>query len=773
MQTPTVPDILGFLTDSPTPLTKRELIQAFGLKGEEQRLLLKRLLKQMERDGEIVKLPGQAYAIPDALPEMGVIEVIDIDVDGDVFAAPVEWNEILNGLPPRIEVAPAGRGQPALGLGDRALARLRRIGKDLYQATVVRPLDQDSGRILGLVIQVKNAFILQPTNRKNKFDFDIPKDELNGAQDGDLVVGEIQPNRGLSRKKVRIREIIGRQDDPKSISLIALNEAGLRTEFPDAVIRQTEGMVVPPLGDREDLRAVPLVTIDGLDARDFDDAVFAEPDGNGFHLIVAIADVSFYVRPGSPLDDEAYRRGNSTYFPDRVIPMLPEALSNDLCSLRPHEDRACLAAHLWINGNGKLERHKFVRGLMNSKARLTYEQVQAAYDGVTDELTAPLMDQVIKPLYTAYAVLKAAREQRGALELDIPERKIVLNDKGEMVGVMPRARLESHKLIEEFMILANVAAAQALETKQAPCIYRIHDRPSMEKLDNVREFIESFGLSLPKGQVTRSSEINNLLLKASDMPYGHLIHESLLRSQMQAVYSPDNIGHFGLALQRYAHFTSPIRRYADLIVHRSLTRAYGFGPGGISDEETVKLEEIADHISQTERLSAEAERNTIDRFSAAFLSEQIGAQFQGRISGVTRFGLFIKLNDTGADGLVPIRSLPDDYYIHDEKQHALIGRRNRLVYRLGANVTVALMEADPLTGSMILEILGQGADIPGMVLKMPVDAFAPRRGPGGYRGKNERKGKPPSRSAPHGKGAKGRDRKPGGGRKGPQKGGKR
>lgn len=714
--------ILNHLAESPTPLTKRELIAAFGLKGEEQRLALKRTLRRMEDDGAIIKQAGQAYALPDTLPEILVVEVIDVDVDGDVIATPVDWNTEENGAPPRIEVAPGGKGHPALATGDRALVSLEKMGIDLYRANIMRVMDREAGSVMGLVIKTKQGFILRPTQRKAKFEFDINPNDLNGANDGDLAVGDIQPGGRSMRKKVRIREVIGRQEDPRAISLIALNEAGLRIPFPDKVIEETEKMTVPKLGRREDLRDIPLVTIDGLDARDFDDAVFAEPlDDGGFHLIVAIADVSYYVRPLTALDDEAYRRGNSTYFPDRVVPMLPEALSNDLCSLRPHENRATLAVHMWINSSGKLERHKFVRAIMRSAARLTYEQVQAAHDGVSDDMTDPLMDAVIRPLYAAYAILDKARVQRGALDLNIPERKILLNDKGEMIGVAPRARLESHKLIEEFMVLANVAAAQALEARQAPCVYRVHDRPSLEKLDNVREFIESFGLSLPAGEVTKSRQINDILIKANDMEYGHLIHEMLLRSQMQAHYHPDNIGHFGLALQRYAHFTSPIRRYADLLIHRSLVRAFDLGPGGLSDEEAVQLEDMADHISQTERISAEAERNSVDRFAAAFLSQHIGATFTGRISGVTNFGLFVKLMESGVDGLVPMRSLPDDYYIHDEKQHALIGRRNRLVYRLGATVQVAIIESDPLTGSSIFEILGRGADIPGMTLKMPTE----------------------------------------------------
>jgi ribonuclease R len=727
--------IIQLIRDSPAPLTRRDIVQAFGIKGEEQRIVLKRVLKKLEDDGLIVKQPGQAYAIPDTLPEIGIIVVTDVDIDGNVLGSPAEWDEGQKGLPPRIEIAPGGRGHPALAVGDRALVRFRRMEDNTYTASVIKPLDSEAGRVLGLIVKTRHGFILRPAERKAKFDFDIADNDLNGAVDGDLAIGEIQPVRGQVRKKARIREVIGRQTDPKVISLIALHEAGLRIPFPDKVIEQTNGMTVPPLDNREDLRQAPLVTIDGADARDFDDAVFAEPDGDGFHLIVAIADVAFYVRPGTPLDNEAYKRGNSTYFPDRVVPMLPEALSNDLCSLRPHEDRASLAVHMWISQSGQLTRYKFVRALIRSRARLVYEQVQAAYDGLTDEITGPLMQDVIQPLYAAYELLKKAREKRGALELDVPERKVVLNDKGEMIGVKPRSRVESHKLIEEFMILANVAAAQALEAKHAPCVYRVHDRPDPERLDNVREFIESFGLSLPKGQVTRSAQINDVLLKAADMPYGYLVHEMLLRSQMQAHYSPENTGHFGLALQRYAHFTSPIRRYADLLVHRGLIRAWNLGPGGLSDEETARLEEMSDHISQTERISAEAERNSIDRFAAAFLSSKTGATFQGRISGVTNFGLFVKLDDSGADGLVPIRSLPQDYYIHDEKQHALIGRRNGLVYRLGASASVALIECEPLTGRMIFEILGEGADIPGLAIKMPA------------RSRNRKSGGPPRRKS--------------------------
>ncbi len=721
-----IPDkdaVLRLILESTSPLTKREIVAAFNVRGDDRRII-KDILRELEDEGLVVKQPGQEYAAPQGLPSVIVAEVVEIDIDGDVFAKPVEWNTA-QGEIPRIEIVPdEKKGHPTLKEGDRALVRLKRFSDALYEGRVIKKLDNDQGQVMGLVVQHKRAWVLQPTDKRARHDFDIAQDDLNGATDGDLAVGELSSARGSVRKKVRIIQVIGRRDDPKAISLIAMHESGLRENFPDAVIEETKDMKVPDLKGREDLREYPLVTIDGADARDFDDAVFAQKDGNGFHLIVAIADVAFYVRPGSPLDREAYRRGNSTYFPDRVVPMLPEALSNDLCSLRPKENRACMAFHLWIDENGALTKYKIVRGLMRSVARLTYDQVQAAKDGVKDDVTEMLMGDVINPLYEAYAILDQARIRRGALELDLPERQILIDKAGNMTGVKNRARYDSHKLIEEFMILANVAAASALEARKAPCVYRVHDKPSPEKLGAVSEFVESFGLSLPKGQVTKPAQINAILTKAKELPYSQLISQVILRSQSQAIYHPENIGHFGLALQRYAHFTSPIRRYADLLVHRSLIRAYDLGPGGLSDEEEVTLEEKSEHISQTERTSAEAERSSVDRFTAKWMSERIGAQFEGKINGVTRFGLFVTLDENGADGLIPIRSLPDDYYIHDEQQHALIGRKSRRIYRLGAALTIKIVEADGLTGSSVFAVVGSaGADIPGIKFKRTNNAL--------------------------------------------------
>lgn len=716
---PSAHALIAYLETVGEPVTKRELYDAFEVKGEEK-VDFKNLLKSLEHKGALIKTDGRHYAVPDALPAVTIVEICEIDNDGDAFARPADWDETTQGVPPRIAILYDDGKISALALGERAMVRLKKFTKDLYEAKIIKRVNTARARFVAIIRRHKDGFMLDPLNRKDKFSYELAAADMGTASIGQIVMAEMLPSRAALNKRARVLSIIGQPDDPKVISLIALNDAGMNLTFPEAVEAQTVDMVVPPLGTRDDLRDIPLVTIDGKDARDFDDAVFAEPDKNpnnvgGYHLIVAIADVSYYVRAHTPLDKEAYQRGNSTYFPDRVIPMLPERLSNDLCSLRPHEPRATLAVHMWINDRGSLLSYKFVRGLMMSHARLTYEQVQSAVNGDADERTAPLLDEIIKPLYHAWKILDKARIERGALDLDVPERKIVINDKNEMDGVAVRERLDSHKVIEEFMILANVAAARALEDKRAPCVYRIHDRPSGDKLMNAVSFLDAFGLALPKGGIAKPAQLNAVLTKAKSMASGFLINEVILRSQAQAVYARDNIGHFGLALEKYAHFTSPIRRYADLLVHRSLIRAYDLGEGALDDEGDHRLNEMAAHISATERVSAEAERNAVDRFTAAYLRERLGDIFEGRIGGVTRFGLFVKLKDTGADGLVPIRSLPQDYYEHDERQHALVGRRTGRIFRLGAAVMVRVIEADPMTGSTVLELINgeKGADIEG------------------------------------------------------------
>jgi ribonuclease R len=714
---PTREQVLAFIRESTTPVGKREIARAFQITGD-QRPALKALLTELSRSGAVDKGRGRRVAPPKALSEVAIVEIHGMDDDGDLLCRPIDWREA--GDPPRILMRANQRGAADLGVGNRALAQLKRLSPDFYEARPIRKLEGGSARILGIFERAGVKARVRSTDKRNRTDLTVLPANEGGAEPGELVVAEVLPAVRLGLRQARVVARLGNGTDPGAISLIAIHSRNLPTEFTDAAIKEAERATIPDLEGREDLRDIPLVTIDGEDARDFDDAVWATPDTEadnegGWHLLVAIADVAHYVRPGSALDREAYRRGNSVYFPDRVVPMLPEALSNGLCSLKPHEPRACLAYHLWIDAKGRLIRHRIVRGLMRSAARLTYDQVQAAIDGAPDDMTGPLVEPVLKPLYGAFAALLKAREARGTLELDLPERKVILDKEGKVTAIVPRARLDSHRLIEEFMIAANVAAAEDLEERKQPGLFRIHDRPDPVKLEAVRSFIAGIGhgLSLAKGQVITPAQLTRLLNQAKELPEAQLISDVVLRSQAQAIYSDKNIGHFGLALRRYAHFTSPIRRYADLIVHRALIRSWKLGDDGLDDATLPRLAEIGEHISMTERQAAEAERESIDRYTAAYLSDRIGAIFSGRISGVARFGLFIRLDETGADGLVPVSSLPGDYYVHEEAKHRLIGRNTGRVYRLADRVTVKLLEADGMTGSTVFQLVGElGEDLP-------------------------------------------------------------
>jgi ribonuclease R len=712
--------LLQYLNDINVPITKREMCKAFGLKGSE-RIMLKDAIRDLMDQGKIKKTAQKTYvtAGEDHLPAVAVFKIVEVTLDGETFALPMGDKDLEKKLPDPILIDV--RGKKSCAEGDRVLVKLKTHDDGTITGLMMRNLgEQITKTIAGRAVQTDKGWIVEPVNKsdRNTYKLKVASDDLI---DGHLVevTLEKEASRGALKQSVAtLKSIIGHDDDPKAISLIAMFEKGLTSEFPDQVLEESQGLKVPPLGSREDLRDIPLVTIDGADARDFDDAVFAEKmDDGGFHIIVAIADVAHYVHVDTALGQEALKRGNSTYFPDRVVPMLPEALSNDLCSLRPNEDRACMGFHLYINDKGDLKKWIPFRGLMRSHARLIYEQVQAAFDGLTDELTEPLLDDVLTPIHQAFVILDKARARRGALDINMPERKIDIDETGTMTGVTLRQRFDAHKMIEEFMILANVAAAEALEAKGAPCIYRIHDQPDSDRIDNASNFLEGFGLNLAKGNVPKPSVLNSLLKKVEGEDHAHLVNEVILRSQSQAVYSPDNIGHYGLALTKYGHFTSPIRRYADLIVHRSIIRAYGLGDGGLTDEESVTMADIADHISKTERNSMEAERSAVDRFTASYLETRIASEFTGRISGVTHFGLFVRLDENGADGLIPIKTLSDDYYEHVEQAHALIGRRHGRIFRLCAPVRVTIREADRLTGSCILQLVNphDGADIPGFV----------------------------------------------------------
>ncbi len=712
---PSKDTVLAFIRSSTTPVGKREIARAFKLSGSADREMLKDLLRDLEADGAVERGRNKRVAPPQSLPAVAVLLVTGADADGELSARPLTWTG--EGNPPRIFLLPERRSRgedrpPAVG--DTLLAKLARINDRLYEARVIRRIGsgdggEREGRILGVYRPSAEGGRLQPTDRRHKTEFLVLPPNRGEAEPGDLVFADILPAGRAGQPQARVVERLGSTEEPRAFSLIAIHAHGLPTVFPHAALREAELAAVPALMQREDLRAIPLVTIDGADARDFDDAVWAEPDSDpenpeGWHLIVAIADVSYYVRPGSALDRAAYERGNSVYFPDRVVPMLPEALSNGLCSLRPGEDRACLAFHLWIGRNGVLIRHRLVRGLMRSVARLTYDQVQACHDGRPDEETAPLAGSVIAPLFAAYARMAGARAKRGTLELDLPERRVRIDERGRVAEIAVRERHDSHRLIEEFMIAANVAAAEVLEGRSMPGLYRIHDRPSMDKMEALRGFLAGIGQPLGKSADLTPDQFTRILRKVAGTSHATLVSEVILRAQAQAAYSPDNIGHFGLALHRYAHFTSPIRRYADLIVHRALIRTLGLGVGGLDDETLGRLAEMGEHLSRTERRAATAERDAVDRYTAAFLADRVGERFGGRISGVSRFGLFVRLDESGADGLIPASTLPDDKYDHDEAAHTLTGQRTGRTYRLGSPVGILLVEADPVSGSTLFRL---------------------------------------------------------------------
>jgi ribonuclease R len=641
------------------------------------------------------------------LPETAIVRITGIDSDGDALARLVEWDRA-SGAPPMIVMHPERRGSPALAPGERVLVRLRPTGPNRYEARTLRRVSETPGRILGVFKQVRGEFRIAPTDRRSKVEWTVAPGQQGGAEPGEIVLAEpVAQHLHLGLKPARVLERLGQLGDARAISLIAIHTHEIPQAFPEAAVAEAEQAHTVDLGSRTDLRDVKLITIDGADARDFDDAVFAEPDADqagGFRLLVAIADVAHYVQPGSALDRAAETRGNSVYFPDRVVPMLPEALSNGWCSLRPNEDRGCLFVEMRIDRTGRKTSHRFGRGLMRSAARLTYEEVQAAEDA-HDDLGLPLVH-----LYAAYRALLAARLERGTLDLDLPERKVVLGDDGRVVSVAPRPRLDSHRLIEEFMVLANVAAAEDLERLQAPCMYRVHAPPSDEKLDALRGFLSGMGVSLPPGNQLHPRDFDRVLRRFADTSESQLVSEVMLRSQSQAAYSPDNIGHFGLALPRYAHFTSPIRRYADLLVHRSLIAALRLGPDGITAEQVADFVAIGDRITATERRAQQAERDAIDRYLTAFMAGQIGGHFAARISGVTRFGLFVTVTASGASGIVPFAMLPDDYWHFDEREQTLTGRRTQKVFRLAQEVDVLLSEANPVTGGMVFHVLQ--SDVP-------------------------------------------------------------
>jgi len=653
------------------------------------------------------------------LPPVLVGDILRRDAEGDLIALPAEWDEVQGEAPAILIVKGRRDSGPAPGVGDRVLLKIepaREGGGPAWQGRILKQLAKTARRMVGVYrANPKGGGRIIPIDKKAQGrEVAIPTlSDAGGAQDGDLVSVELGRDARLGLVMGRVRETLGSLNSERAISLIAIHTHEIPHVFPETALREAEAAGEASLKGREDWRTIPLITIDPQDAKDHDDAVYAEPDEapenkGGFVLFIAIADVAAYVTPRSALDDEALKRGNSVYFPDRVVPMLPERISNDLCSLKPGVNRAALGLRAVVDARGELVSHSFHRVLMKSAAKLSYQQAQAAMDGAPDDISGPVLKRVLKPLYAAYGALKTAREAREPLDLDLPERKLVLDQAGRVTDVMIPKRLDAHKLIEEFMILANVCAAHTLEKAKIPLLYRIHDNPSLEKMQGLRDFLETIGISLPKQGVVRPELFNRILARTKESPHRQIVNEVVLRAQAQAEYAPGNIGHFGLNLRRYAHFTSPIRRYSDLIVHRGLIRALGLGDDGLPDTTPDTMAEIGRAISAAERRAMAAERETVDRLIAHHLADQVGASFSARITGVTRFGLFVRLDVSGADGLIPAGSLGDDYYRYDEAAHALTGQRKGESFRLGDGVKVRLIEAAPMAGALRFEMLSEG-----------------------------------------------------------------
>ncbi|MFK8251092.1 ribonuclease R [Ancylobacter terrae] len=723
---PSKEELTAFIALHGGEVGKREISRIFRLDGQE-RIALKEMLRELADEG-IVDRRRRRLHVPGALPAVVMAEVVERDLDGELIATPIDWDEDEHGEPPRIYVKLARRGRlsgPAPAIGDRVLLKTEEIpepgGPILHTGRVLKVIDKARSQVLGIYRAMGEAGgRLIPVDKRNMGkEFAIPPGADSGAKDGDLVAVEILRHHAFGLPTAKVKERLGSISTEKAVSLIALHAHGIPHVFRREALAEAESARPATLAHREDWRDLPLITIDPPDAKDHDDAVHAVPDADpsnegGFVVTVAIADVAWYVRPGSALDREALVRGNSVYFPDRVVPMLPERISNDLCSLRPLEDRPALAVRLVIGPNGRKKSHTFHRVMMRSAAKLAYAQAQAAIEGRTDDVTEPLLEPVLRPLYAAYAAVKKARDAREPLELDLPERKILLKEDGTVDRVIVPERLDAHRLIEEFMILANVAAAETLEAERIPLVYRVHDSPTLEKIAALREFLQTLDIKFPKIDTVRSSHFNGLLARVEGTELAPLVNQVILRSQAQAEYANENYGHFGLHLKRYAHFTSPIRRYADLIVHRALIRALGFGPDGLPERTTgEELAETAARISAAERRAMAAERETIDRLIAHHMAEQIGAVFRGRIAGVTKAGLFVALDDTGADGFIPAATLGDDYYAYDEGRHALIGERSGEMHRLGDRVEVKLVEAAPVAGALRFELLTEGSYVAG------------------------------------------------------------
>lgn len=744
-------NLLKFIEKAGGHITKREIAKHFDIKGEERRKL-NALLRDLDASGDLALKKRKEISSFNAPPKSGIYQAIEIDEHGELWAKQLGDDGLYG--PKFIIATSIGRDKSeSVGIGERFVGLARKSKTDdAFEIKIIKKLGAPINRIFGVLhLEEGKVGHIIPADKKYKHELMILPQHLNDAMHGDLVAVRELPMRGYGPRKGEIIEIFGKIADPKSASILAIAAHNIPTGFTDEEEAEANAAKLAKLEYRKDLRHIPFVTIDPDDARDHDDAVYAEKTENGFKIWVAIADVAHYVTHGSALDRGALLRGNSVYFPDRVVPMLPFKLSADLCSLRENEDRPCLAVEIRVDNQGTLKGFQFYRGLMRSIARLTYTMAQLAIDGQANEKTAPILDDVLKPLWAAYDALKNERESRAPLEIESSERKIEMSPEGKIISITQKERFDAHKLIEEFMILANVCAASAIENTKAPLIYRVHDIPSAQKVASLADFLATLNIRWAKGEVVKPARFNKILEIAKSGDSFQTINEMVLRTQAQAVYSTDNLGHFGLQLMKYAHFTSPIRRYADLCVHRTLIDILNLGGDGFGEKKPSKpeLQRIAETISDCERRAMAAERDATDRYLAAFLSERVGAIFDGRITSVTNFGVFVRLDETMGDGLVPLRNLGDEYFIHDEEARCLIGSSTGDRWNLGMKVRVRLMEAAPISGGLMFDMvsdalkgpipkgrnLGRGQNLRGERFNRP-----PKRGsrPKGVSGKKRR-----------------------------------
>jgi len=680
--------VIALLTERGELLSFDDIAQALGVTGERDLEAFSRRLRAMQRDGQLLRNRRDLYGLPRKMDLVrgrvtghadGFGFLIPDDQGADLFLPPREMRQILH--------------------GDRVLARVTGVdSRGRRTGAVVEILERGQKNVVGRYVAADGMGFVAPSDKRLSQDIAIPAGAQAGAKDGQIVVAEIvQLPTYRSGPIGRIVEVLGDHMAPGMEIEVAIRSHDIPQQWPKEVL--DEAGKFPPQVDerdsagREDLRGLELVTIDGEDARDFDDAVYCEKNGKGWRLIVAIADVSNYVRPGSALDDEAYRRGNSVYFPQQVIPMLPEVLSNVLCSLNPHVDRLCLACEMAISARGEIKQYRFFEAVMHSAARLTYTKVAAMLVAGDKALRREYADLVprLEDLHALFKVLHAARQRRGAVDFDLPETRIVFDPQRKIERIVPTERNDAHRLIEECMLAANVSAAEFLKKNKVPAPYRIHEGPTAEKLADLREFLFELGLSLGGGDSPQATHYAKLLAAVARRPDARLIQTVLLRSLSQALYSPDNIGHFALGFENYTHFTSPIRRYPDLLVHRAIKGILQRRPQRISLE---RSREQGEHCSMTERRADEATREVVRWLKTEYMSDRVGEEFDGIISGVTSFGVFVELNEVFVDGLIHITALGNDYYHFDPARHRLIGERTRGIYRLGDAIRVKVVRVD-------------------------------------------------------------------------------